>query len=143
MKTSVKNNLLRNNLLFLFSVGVILTAIFGCGKIQSFVGTNKLFFCDKYIAESDFCEGEGNKFSVGSLTVMAKLKDPVGTDEVFVNVTDKASGNTVNDFPFTVAPDMMYINFKGVSFISAGSYTVNLVTKEGSVLASNDIEITN
>ena len=103
---------------------------------------NKLFFCDKYIAESDFCEGEGNTYSVGSLTVMAKLKEPVGTDEVTITVKDKSTGNTVNDFPFTVAPDMKYINFKGVAFVSQGKYEVSLITKEGKVLAENEVEIT-
>ena len=73
---------------------------------------------------------------------MAKLKEPVGTNEVMINVRDKATGNTVNDFPFTVSPDMKYINFKGVAFVSQGKYEVSLITKEGKVLAENDVEIT-
>lgn len=136
------NTAIKRNFTFFFSFGIVLAAIFGCGQIQSLIGENKLFFCDKYIAESDFCEGERNTYSVGSLTVMAKLKEPVGTDEVMINVRDKATGNTVNDFPFTVSPDMKYINFKGVAFVSQGKYEVSLITKEGKVLAENDVEIT-
>jgi hypothetical protein len=130
------------NLIFFLSIGVIFIAAFGCGMLESVVGINKLYFCERYVSESDYCEGESDTFTLGSLTVMAKLKEPVGTDEVYINVKEKSSGQTINNYPFTVSSDMKYINFKGIAFTSAGSYTVSLTKKDGTEIVSSDIEIT-
>lgn len=132
---------LNKHLLFFLSIGIILTSIFGCDMLQSMLGSNKLYFCDRYVAESDFCEGEANTFSIGSVTVMAKLKDPVNATEVVINVKEKNTGNTVNNFPFNVTPDMKYIHFKGVAFTAPGTYTVTLV-RDGADVVSSDVEIT-
>ena len=132
---------INKHFVFLLAAGIVFTAVFGCDMMQKILGSNKLYFCDKYVVESDFCEGEGSKFTVGTVIVMAKLKEPVNTTEVTINVKEKTTGNTVNNFPFTVTPDMTYIHFKGVAFTAPGTYTVTLV-KDGADVVSNDIEIT-
>lgn len=135
-------NVQNRNLIFLLAVGVILTAAFGCGMLEKIVGTNKLYFCERYVSESDYCEGESDTFTLGSLTVMAKLNQPVGTDEVYIKVKEKDSGKQVAEYPFTVSSDMKYINFKGIAFTSSGSYNVSLTKRDGTEIVSSDINIT-
>jgi predicted small secreted protein len=115
----------------------------GCNIIRGFIGADRIYFCEKYDPVNDFCEGKGEKFSIGSLAVLADLKKPIGVDEVFINVKDNSTGQNISNFPFTVKPEMDYINFKGVTFTSAGNYKVSLIKKDGSVIASNDLEIVN
>lgn len=121
----------------------LVNSISGCNIIRGFIGADRLYFCERYDAVNDFCEGRGEKFGVGSLAVLADLKKPIGVDEVFINVKDNSTGQNVSNLPFTVKPEMDYINFKGVSFTSAGNYKVSLIKKDGSVIASNDLEIVN
>ncbi len=130
-------------ILFLVFLLAVTYSLSGCNIIRGFIGADRLYFCEKYDQVNDFCEGKGEKFGVGSLAVLADLKKPIGVEEVYINVKDNATGQNVHNFPFTVKPDMDYINFKGVTFTSAGSYKVSLIKKDGSLVASNDLEIVN
>ena len=131
--------------LFLVLSAVIFIA--GCGKISQLKdltdklsGDDKLYFCERY----DPVKGEINeseKFTKGKLTVMVKLKNPIGVREVNINITDKKTNEVVETLPFTVTSDMDYIYFSDVNFKNEGSYKVSCLKEDGTVVATGEIEI--
>lgn len=135
---------LKSNLNSVLAVAVLVFVILGCSKLQNLVGTSdRLYFCEHYTSSTDNCEGESTKYTTGTLTVMAKLKDPIGVTDVNINITDKATGKVFKTFPFTVSPSMDYIYFEDVAFTEPGNYKVSLLKDNGTVIVSNDIEIVN
>jgi len=118
---------------------VLLLVLVSCSKLKNLAGGDKLYFCEKYTSTEI---GEGSKFPVGNVTVMVKLSKPIGVTSVDVNVTNAASGKAVNTFPFTVQSDWDYIHFDDVEFKEPGKYKVSVLKKDGTVIASNEVEIT-
>lgn len=110
-----------------------------CSKLQDLAGGDKLYFCEKYTTKEI---GEGKKFPAGKITVMLKLTKEIGVTSVDINVTDVASGKPVETFPFTVQSNWDYIHFDDVEFPDAGKYKVSCLKKDGTVIASNEVEIT-
>jgi hypothetical protein len=111
-----------------------------CSKLKNLTGGDRLYFCEKYTSSEI---GEGTKFTTGTITVMLKLSKPIGVSSVDVNVTDVASGKPVNTFPFTVQPSWDYIHFDDVDFGEPGKYKVSCLKKDGTVIATNEVEIVN
>lgn len=118
---------------------VLLLVLVSCSKLKNLAGGDKLYFCEKYTSTEI---GEGSKFPVGNVTVMVKLSKPIGVTSVDVNVTNAASGKAVDTFPFTVQSDWDYIHFDDVEFKEPGKYKVSVLKKDGTVIASNEVEIT-
>ncbi|RPI16192.1 MAG: hypothetical protein EHM58_12395 [Ignavibacteriae bacterium] len=109
-------------------------------KVTDEVKADKLYFCERY----DAVKGEVNeakKFSTGTLTVMVKLSKPIGVREVNINITDLNTGKAVETLPFTVQSSWDYIHFDDVIFDKAGKYKVSCLKKDGTVLATGEIEI--
>ncbi len=123
-------------LTFLFAIVFML----GCGKITSLFQGDRLYFCEKYDSVKGEI-GESDKFTTGSLTVMVKLKNPIGVTDVDINVTDTKKNEVVNTHPFTVTSDMTYIFFDKVTFDTPGKYKVSLLKKDGTIIVSGNIEI--
>ena len=129
---------------FLAALMVTVIAVFGCSKISDMldsVSGDKLYFCEQYVPSSDNCIGKSEKYTTGLITVMVKLKAPIGATNVNINISDKASGEPVETVPFTVTSDMDYIYFNDVPFKTPGKYKVSLLKEDGTVVVSNDIEI--
>jgi len=112
----------------------------GCGKITSIFQGDRLYFCERYDSVKGEI-GESDKFTTGSLTVMVKLKNPIGVTDVDINVTDTKKNEVVNTHPFTVTSDMTYIFFDKVTFDTPGKYKVSLLKKDGTIIVSGNIEI--
>lgn len=116
----------------------------GCNKIKALkevsemVQGDRLYFCERYVTKEI---GEGSKFKAGKITIMIKLKNPIGENSVDINVTDLASNKVVNTFPFTVQPSWDYIHFDDVEFKDKGKYKVSCLKKTGDVIASGEVEI--
>jgi hypothetical protein len=128
------------NRIKLFAALVILFLItVSCSKLKDLAGGDKLYFCEKYTTKEI---GEGSKFPVGKITVMLKLSKPIGVTSVDINVTDVESGKPVETFPFTVQSSWDYIHFDDVEFPDPGKYKVSCLKKDGTVIASNEVEIT-
>src|SRR5205814_10315708 len=119
-------------------LAVLLLVLVSCSKLKNLAGGDKLYFCEKYTTTE---VGEGTKFTTGTITVMLKLSKAIGVSSVDVNVTDKATGKVVNTQPFTVQPDWDYIHFDDVEFKEPGKYKVSCLKKDGTVIASNEVEI--
>ena len=124
---------------------VLIMVTFGCSMLKNLTSSeSKLYFCEKY----DKVKGEINeskKFTTGTLTVMVDLrpeKKKIGVTEVDINITDKKTGDAVSTHPFTVTKDMDYIFFNDVPFEKAGKYKVSCLKKDGTVVVSGEIEIT-
>lgn len=134
---------MRINHKFLLAVVVLITLALGCSMFGS--KENKLYFCEKYDPVQGEI-GESSKFTTGTLTVMVDLrpsKTKIGVDDVNINVTDKASGEAVETLPFTVQPNMDYIYFNDVAFSKPGKFKVSCLKKDGTVIATGEIEIVN
>jgi len=127
-----------NKLKTFAALAVLLLLLVSCSKLKDLAGGDKLYFCEKYTTTE---VGEGTKFTKGTVTVMLKLSKPIGETSVNVNVTDKSSGKVVNTFPFTVQSEWDYIHFDDVEFKEPGKYKVSCIKKDGTVLASNEVEI--
>jgi hypothetical protein len=121
-----------SSLLVLF---IILTA---CSKLTNLMGGDKLYFCEKYTTKE---VGEGTKFPAGKITVMLKLSKAIGVTSVDINITDKTSGKVIDTVPFTVQSSWDYIHFDDVEFKDPGTYKVSCLKKDGTVIASNEVEI--
>lgn len=123
---------------------LLVTAFGGCGRLKQVkeltekISGDRLYFCEKYVASEI---GEGTQFKPGKITVMLKLTKSIGVSEVDINVTDVASGKAVDTFPFTVQPSWDYIHFDDVEFSKKGKYKVSCLKKDGTVIASNEVEI--
>jgi hypothetical protein len=110
-----------------------------CSFLKNLSKGDKLYFCEKYTSTE---VGEGTKFPVGNVTVMVKLSNPIGVSSVDINLTDLESGKAVDTFPFTVQSSWDYIHFDDVEFKEAGKYKVSCLKKDGTVIASGEVEIT-
>ena len=128
------------NKLKLFTAFTILfIAIVSCSMLKNLTGGDRLYFCEKYVTKE---VGEGTKFSAGKLTVMLKLSKPIGVSSVDVNITDASTGKAVNTVPFTVESSWDYIHFDDVEFKDPGKYKVSCLKKDGTIIASGEVEIT-
>lgn len=135
----MKNQIVVNRIKLIISFAVLFLSVVSCSKLQDLTGSDKLYFCEKYTTKEI---GEGTKFPAGTITVMLKLKKPIGVSSVDINVTDVASGKAVETFPFTVQSSWDYIHFDDVVFNEPGKYKVSCLKKDGTVIASNEVEIT-
>ncbi len=120
------------------ALAVLFLVLVSCSKLKDLTGGDRLYFCEKYTTTE---VGEGSKFTAGTLTVMLKLSKPIGVTSVDVNVTDASSGKVVNTFPFTVESKWDYIHFDDVEFKDPGKYKVSALKKDGTVIATNEVEI--
>lgn len=121
------------------ALAVLFLVVVSCSKLQNLAGGDRLYFCEKYTTKEI---GEGSKFPVGMITVMLKLKSPIGVSSVDINITDAATGKAVETVPFTVQSSWDYIHFDDVEFKEAGKYKVSCLKKDGTVIASGEVEIT-
>ena len=118
---------------------ILLLLVSSCSFLKNLSKSDKLYFCEKYTSTE---VGEGTKFPVGAVTVMVKLSNPIGVSSVDINVTDLSSGKAVDTFPFTVQSSWDYIHFDDVEFKEPGKYKVSCLKKDGTVVASGEVEIT-
>jgi hypothetical protein len=124
----------------IFTAFVVLFAVaVSCSFLKNLSKSDKLYFCEKYTSTEI---GEGTKFPVGAITVMVKLSNPIGVSSVDINVTDLETGKAVDTFPFTVQSSWDYIHFDDVEFKEPGKYKVSCLKKDGTVVASGEVEIT-
>lgn len=128
-----------NKVKLFVSLAVLFLVVVSCSKLQNLTGGDRLYFCEKYTTKE---VGEGTKFTTGTITVMLKLSKPIGVTSVDVNVTDVATGKAIETFPFTVQSSWDYIHFDDVEFKEPGKYKVSCLKKDGTVIASNEVEIT-
>ncbi len=118
--------------------------IAGCGRIKQIteitdkLSGDRLYFCERYVASEI---GEGSQFKPGKVTVMLKLSKSIGVSEVDINITDVSTGKAVDTQPFTVQPSWDYIHFDDVEFNKKGKYKVSCLKKDGTVIATNEVEI--
>jgi hypothetical protein len=132
---STKAGLLLLAVMFIFS---------GCGKIKQIteltdkLSGDRLYFCERYVASEI---GEGTKFKPGKITVMLKLSKSIGVSEVDVNITNVATGKPFDTVPFTVQPSWDYIHFDDVEIGEKGKYKVSCLKKDGTIIATNEVEI--
>lgn len=120
------------------SLIVLFLIVVSCSKLQNLTGGDRLYFCEKYTTKE---VGESSKFTTGTITVMLKLSKPIGVTSVDVNVTNVATGKAVDTFPFTVQSSWDYIHFDDVEFKEPGKYKVSCLKKDGTVIATNEVEI--
>ena len=118
---------------------ILFLLVSSCSFLKNLSKSDKLYFCEKYTSTE---VGEGTKFPVGNVTVMVKLSNPIGVSSVDINITDLASGKAVDTYPFTVQSSWDYIHFDDVEFKEAGKYKVSCLKKDGTVIASGEVEIT-
>ena len=118
---------------------ILFLLVSSCSFLKNLSKSDKLYFCEKYTSTE---VGEGTKFPVGAVTVMVKLSKPIGVSSVDINVTDLSSGKAVDTFPFTVQSSWDYIHFDDVDFKEPGKYKVSCLKKDGTVVASGEVEIT-
>ncbi|RPI17634.1 MAG: hypothetical protein EHM58_08610 [Ignavibacteriae bacterium] len=117
---------------------LLFLVVVSCSKLKDLTDGDKLYFCEKYTSTEI---GEGTKFPPGPVTVMLKLSKPIGVTSVDVNITDVATNKPVNTVPFTVQSSWDYIHFDDVEFPDPGKYKVSVLKKDGTVLATNEVEI--
>ena len=130
------------NLKFISVLAFFVILYFGCDKLSDLSGGgDRLYFCEKYMPADDKCQGQSDKYTTGSLTVMVKLNDSIGVAKVDINITDLNSGQAVKTIPFDINPAEKYIYFEDVSFDSPGKYKVSCLKEDGTVIVSNTIEI--
>ena len=127
-----------NRIKLFASLAVLFLVVVSCSKLQNLTGGDRLYFCEKYTTKE---VGEGSKFTTGTITVMLKLSKPIGVTSVDINVTDVASGKAIETFPFTVQSSWDYIHFDDVEFKEPGKYKVSCLKKDGTVIATNEVEI--
>ncbi len=118
---------------------ILFLLVSSCSFLKNLSKSDKLYFCEKYTSTE---VGEGTKFPVGNVTVMVKLSNPIGVSSVDINLTDLESGKAVDTFPFTVQSSWDYIHFDDVDFKEPGKYKVSCLKKDGTVIASGEVEIT-
>ncbi len=127
-----------NKIKLFAAFAVLFLVVVSCSKLQNLTGGDRLYFCEKYTTKEI---GESSKFTTGTLTVMLKLAKPIGVTSVDINVTDQASGKAVDTFPFTVQSSWDYIHFDDVEFKEPGKYKVSCLKKDGTVIATGEVEI--
>ena len=72
---------------------------------------------------------------------MMKLKNKIGETAVDINITDQSTGKVVDTVPFDVQSSWDYIHFDNVEFKDPGKYKVSCLKKDGSVIATGEVEI--
>ena len=123
---------------------VLLGSMTGCNRIKQVkdltekISGDRLYFCERYVATEI---GEGTQFKPGKVTVMLKMSSKIGVSEVNLNITDVATGKAVDTVPFTVQPSWDYIHFDDVDFPEKGKFKVSCLKKDGTVIATNEVEI--
>lgn len=127
------------NIKTIISFIILLLVVTSCSLLKNLTGGDKLYFCEKYTTTE---VGEGTKFPVGAVTVMVKLSKPIGISSVDINVTDVSTNKAVDTFPFTVQSSWDYIHFDDVEFKEPGKYKVSCLKKDGTVIATGEVEIT-
>lgn len=129
--------------LTLLALILILSAT-GCNRLKQVkdltekISGDRLYFCERYVASEI---GEGTQFKPGKITVMLKLTKSIGVSEVDINITDVATGKAVDTVPFTVQPSWDYIHFDDVDMNKKGKFKVSCLKKDGTVIATNEVEI--
>jgi len=137
----------RNYFKFSFALLILVATVLSCSKLSEMStdsNADKLYFCEEYVLSSDDCEGKSTKYSPGRLTVMVDVrpsKKKLGVESVNINVTDLKNGEVVETFPFDTKSDMDYVYFEGVNFKNPGKYKVSALKPDGTVIATNEIEI--
>jgi len=130
--------------LFTILVLILLPALYGCSKIKAVkeltdqLSGDRLYFCERYVTKEI---NEGTKFKTGKVTVMMKLKNKIGETAVDINITDQSTGKVVDTVPFDVQSSWDYIHFDNVEFKDPGKYKVSCLKKDGSVIATGEVEI--
>lgn len=109
---------------------------------EVFTGGDKISFCVKYTPNTDNCEGRGNIFKAGKVTVLIELSEGIGVDEALVNITNEQNGSIVNTMQYTVGKSLKKIYFPNIDFPNPGKFKVSILTPEGNVVVSDVIEIT-
>lgn len=127
-----------NKIKFFISLSVLIILFISCSKLQNLTGGDRLYFCERYTNKEI---GEGTKFTTGKLTVMLKLSKPIGVTSVDINITDVATNKPINTVPFNVQSSWDYIHFDDIEFNEPGKYKVSCLKKDGTVIASNEVEI--
>ncbi len=127
------------NVKIIVSFAVLFAVLTSCSLLKNLTGGDRLYFCEKYTTTE---VGEASKFPVGPVTVMVKLSKPIGVSSVDINVTDVSSGKAVDTFPFTVQSSWDYIHFDDVEFKEPGKFKVSCLKKDGTVIATGEVEIT-
>ncbi|MCB0726172.1 MAG: hypothetical protein KDD00_01820 [Ignavibacteriae bacterium] len=132
---------------FILSLAVLAVLIIGCSKLKNLSSSgnsHKLYFCESYDPSTDKCEGKSMKYTEGYLTVMVDLRDAdeiIGVSKVNINITNLKTKEVVDTYPYDTSPDMEYVYFDKVDFKSPGKYKVSALKPDGTVIASNEIEI--
>jgi hypothetical protein len=129
----------------LLVVLVIAEVSAGCNKInkvkeitEKIANEDKLYFCESYTTKEI---GESSQFKPGKVTVMVKLKKSIGVSSVDINITNLETGKVAETVPFTVQPSWDYIHFDDVEFNETGKYKVSCLKKDGTVIATGEVEI--
>lgn len=109
---------------------------------EVFTGGDKISFCIKYTPNTDNCEGRGNIFKAGKVTVLIELSEGIGVDEALVNITNEQNGSVVNTMQYNVGKSLKKIYFPNIDFPNSGKFKVSILTPDGNVVVSDIIEIT-
>jgi hypothetical protein len=123
---------------------IALSAFNGCNKIKTVkeitekIQGDRLYFCERYVTKEI---NEGSRFKAGKITVMLKLRNPIGETAVDINLTDEATGKVVETYPFTCQSSWDYIHFDNVEFNNPGKYKVSCLKKDGTVIVTGEVEI--
>ena len=138
-------NLIKSKTNFIILMLVFAGMIAGCSKIskvkelaEKIANEDKLYFCERYVTSEI---GESTKFKPGKVTVMLKLTKAIGVSSVDINITNIETGKVVETVPFTVQPSWDYIHFDDVDFDKTGKYKVSCLKKDGTVIATGEVEI--
>lgn len=132
-----------NKIKFFISLTVLFALSVACSQFLNLKGET-LYFCEKYEFGKEI--GKANKFSTGTLTVMVDLRKEnkkIAVSSVDINITEAISGKVVDTLPYEVKPDYDYIHFDDINFKEPGKYKVSCIKKDGTVVASNLVEIVN
>ncbi|CAN5593714.1 hypothetical protein BH10BAC5_BH10BAC5_07340 [soil metagenome] len=138
-----------SNLNLLFFVFILSLAASSCGKVTVSTSTssssdNQLYFVESY----DKDKGEINKserFSPGALTVVLNCqgkKQKLGVTEIEMKI-ENLSTHDIKTSVFPVNSEFDYVWFSNVNFPEPAKYKVTCSKPDGSVLASNEVEIAN
>lgn len=134
------------NLFLIFISLLFVSSIQSCEFFEKipevFTGGDKISFCVKYTPNTDNCEGRGNNFKVGKVTVLIELSEGIGVDEALVNITNEQNGSIVNTMQYTVGKSLKKIYFPNIDFPNPGKFKVSVLTPDGNVVVSDIIEIT-
>lgn len=117
---------------------LILISAAGCDKMQ-----DKMLFCSSYNASQDFCENEGQSFKTGKVTVLIDLYSRIDADDVKLNITDVNTNKIVNSYEFSVSSVLKKVYFENIPFDYPSKYLVSVLKPDGTVIVSNEVNITN